>query len=337
MLSSSCAAVPVPLIRPALDGLRGAGLDISKLLRASGIDPAVCDDATAHIASDRLLAFWEAARAASGCETLGLRAAEFVCVSSFDVFGYIMRSSATAHDALRRRQRYAMLAIDPLFIQLTQEGDRAVICQVHQGSVPRIVSDFTLAVMVRMGREVHGPTFPLLEVRVSYPTPVEANEYSAYFRAPVRFGCDYDAIVLPMTLLNNRQLHADEHLCSILERQADEELKAWWSAQKLSTRVHRVLGEQLHSGQSVAVERVAKKLGVSPRTLRRQLQKEDTSYSQLLDKQRRRLAMHHIEQGRKTADIASALGFTGSAAFSRAYKRWTQADGGNPTRARKAP
>ena len=75
---------------------------------------------------------------------------------------------------------------------------------------------------------------------------------------------------------------------------------------------------------SVSADRVASQLNISRRTLTRQLAGEGTSYRCLLDAARRECAQHYLETTDITVDrIAHLLGFSESAAFIRAYRRWT--------------
>jgi AraC-like DNA-binding protein len=68
---------------------------------------------------------------------------------------------------------------------------------------------------------------------------------------------------------------------------------------------------------------VANKLGMSQRSLARQLQREGHTFSGLLDDVRRQRALHLVEQSRLPSnDIARLLGYRSTAAFCRAFARW---------------
>ncbi len=80
----------------------------------------------------------------------------------------------------------------------------------------------------------------------------------------------------------------------------------------------------------VRIEAVARALGYSRQTLYRRLKEEGTTFAELLDALRRRLALRYVrEQGMAVKEAAYRLGFSEPAAFSRAYKRWT---GSSPRR-----
>jgi AraC-like DNA-binding protein len=75
--------------------------------------------------------------------------------------------------------------------------------------------------------------------------------------------------------------------------------------------------------QEVTLETIARQLGVSARTLRRNLEQEGTTLRAVVDEVRRERADELLAAGRPVKEIAFGLGFSEPSAFSRAYKRWT--------------
>jgi AraC-like DNA-binding protein len=88
-------------------------------------------------------------------------------------------------------------------------------------------------------------------------------------------------------------------------------------------RTRAVLTEALPSGQ-VGMADVARRLGVSARTLQRRLHGEGTSFRGVVDDTRARLARHYLGRTELTAsEIAYLLGFDEPNSFFRAFQRWT--------------
>lgn len=78
------------------------------------------------------------------------------------------------------------------------------------------------------------------------------------------------------------------------------------------------------SGNMPSAEAVASQLNVSVTTLRRQLQKDDTSYQKLKDECRMEAAFHYLGcLDLSNNDIAEMLGFDEPSAFFRSFKKWT--------------
>jgi AraC-like DNA-binding protein len=76
--------------------------------------------------------------------------------------------------------------------------------------------------------------------------------------------------------------------------------------------------------ESLAMPALAQELGMSPRTLRRRLLEQRTSYNEILDSVRHELADRLLgDPDHKISEIAFLLGFSDASAFHRAYVRWT--------------
>ncbi|MDA0954341.1 MAG: AraC family transcriptional regulator, partial [Proteobacteria bacterium] len=69
---------------------------------------------------------------------------------------------------------------------------------------------------------------------------------------------------------------------------------------------------------------VADELQIHPQTLRRRLDAEGTSFSEIRGFMRRDFALHLLgKQGLSIEEIAYRTGFSESSAFIRAFKNWT--------------
>jgi len=91
---------------------------------------------------------------------------------------------------------------------------------------------------------------------------------------------------------------------------------------RLSESLKEVLSLYL-SDERFDLEHAAELLGVSSRTLQRQLAKESTSYAQLVDAIKFNSAIPLLKsKSYKLVDIAFDLGYSDPAHFSRAFKRW---------------
>jgi AraC-like DNA-binding protein len=64
-------------------------------------------------------------------------------------------------------------------------------------------------------------------------------------------------------------------------------------------------------------------LALSPRSLRRKLDQEGTSFRKLLEEERRQLALQLLKNSAmKLDELAIHLGYTDTASFTRAFRRW---------------
>ena len=138
---------------------------------------------------------------------------------------------------------------------------------------------------------------------------------------------DARALDFPLTTPDRAALRLAQEAC---ERQLAE-LGLQDDSLALRVRKLAVTSERIRS-----VDEVARALRVSARTLKRKLAAEQTSFTDLVELERRERAFALLSKPSLALDeIAGRLHYSNTASFSRAFRRWTgQAPG--QYRARKA-
>ena len=129
-------------------------------------------------------------------------------------------------------------------------------------------------------------------------------------------------------------MSGDSQLLKILTAHADDLLAERHSVTGLQSMVANQLASLLPSGESRAAV-VARQLGMSTRSFTRHLAEEGTTFAEILEQLRRRLAARYLADERMSVQqTAWLLGYSEVGAFNHAYKRWT---GTAPRRVRKPP
>jgi AraC-like DNA-binding protein len=192
-----------------------------------------------------------------------------------------------------------------------------------QGLGARVAIEYQIAALVRAGRELAGGGWQPSEVVLGHRPPVALAAWEAACGAPVRVA-DRPGLVIAEAALALP-------VRSGLSRSAGRvfrELLAWYTPRAAPTvagRVAAALGRDL-GAVAPTVERLACELGLSARSLHRQLAAEGTSYQRVLDQLRRDEAIRQaVDAARPFKAIAAAVGFGDPRAFRRAFKRWTGA------------
>ena len=91
----------------------------------------------------------------------------------------------------------------------------------------------------------------------------------------------------------------------------------------MTERVEAALLKMLPSGRT-QMHQVARELGVGTRTLQRRLSEEQTSWLEVLNRTRERLARHYLRSSDMTpVEVSFLLGFEDPNSLFRAFKRWT--------------
>jgi len=139
---------------------------------------------------------------------------------------------------------------------------------------------------------------------------------------PVQFGVDENRIVFAAELLQSSLPGTDplnhRYLTSICERM----VKRAGFENTLSHQVLEFLEEDNNLGASLS--QTASALGLSERSLRRQLQQTGTSFRRVVRDARERHARKQLITSDKSVQaIAFELGFDTASNFSRSFKQWT--------------
>jgi AraC-like DNA-binding protein len=91
----------------------------------------------------------------------------------------------------------------------------------------------------------------------------------------------------------------------------------------LHEELRALIGEELSRGVPT-LDVLARRMATSPRTLRRRLESEGTTFRDLIDRTRAELARGYVSRPElPLCEVAFLLGFSAPSAFHRAFKRWT--------------
>jgi len=136
------------------------------------------------------------------------------------------------------------------------------------------------------------------------------------WEAPL-FGTEYPAAWLDMQLPQ-----MDPRLASTLTEFAEGLLARLPATGKFTKKVREHIADELPGG-AVSLVRVAERMKLSGRTVRRRLEEEGTSFTLELESVRSELGKSYVERSnRSITEIAFLLGFGSVSAFDKAFRRW---------------
>jgi AraC-like DNA-binding protein len=318
------AGVSTRVIRPLLAGLVMHGVDPAPLLADVGLDASAVADPAARLPHGAVIRLWVAAEAAT-VPTLGLRIAEALELTQFDVQMYAVFNAPDLRAGLAAMVRYHRLNHDAAQLSVTESPDGAVFRHTLPGGhrLPRAAAQFVAAIPVLGLRQATGVEVPIRAVRLQHDPPDDLAEYERVFAAPVIFGAEHNEIEFPAEALALPHRGADPALGAILARHGQALLDALPRVHSLVDRVRTLLTEELQGGNPSA-EHLAACLKMSPRTLARRLAAEGTAHREVLDELRKDLAQRYFsDPDLSVGEVAFLLGFSEPSAFHRAFKRWT--------------
>jgi AraC-like DNA-binding protein len=320
--------ISVKSVFKIVDAAAAHGVSLETLCDTTGIDPASLADADYRVPFVQFIAFYNRAAQLTGDPLLGLHVGERTTPKMFDVLGYVAMNSPDFGEALRRLLRYHRIWDDAVDYELetTDAGD-VHLSFFYGVSNPveerRQDCESTMAIIVRFARIATGDAWTPREIHFEHAAPGDASEHRRIFGAPVRFRMPRNKLIFDSSHLALPLVGADAELCALLDRHAEELLAKTASRGAVSHRVRQMLQEAMQDGDP-GLEAVARRMGISSRTLQRKLKEEDTSHQDLLDEMRRDLSKRYLrEPGMAICEVAYLLGFSEPSAFHRAFRRWT--------------
>ena len=147
------------------------------------------------------------------------------------------------------------------------------------------------------------------------------TETVAEFGLPVQKG-DSNRLVFDKADLQKPFLTQNNIMWQYLETELNQHLAQQVREQSFTGFVQQELYAAIPSGFFM-VEDIAHRLGLSVRTLQRNLSAENTSFKQELQAVQKAMAFSYLKLGLPTEEISSLIGYSEVNAFSRAFKKWT--------------
>ncbi|HPF22442.1 MAG TPA: AraC family transcriptional regulator [Hyphomonas sp.] len=308
--------------------------DFEPNVKALGIDPAIFSDPATELPIEKYMDLLETT-ARRGTPYIGLKMAGAVEMSDFGVLGYAMRNAKTIQKLLETLTKYIYVFAQDNMIQF-DVAESAVI--VRYRFLDESISQFRQDVEFALGtikRVIETSTpwniIPKF-VEFEHPLPDYVEVHRNFFQCPVYFGRGGNRLHYAKSILPIELVDPDPRLFEALEFYLADKLKLRDQDNDLLTRVRHVITTSLYAGVPELPE-VARKIGMSPRTLQRRLLEAGVVFSDLVDITRKNIACEYVAHtDYKFSDIGGMVGYHEASSFTRAFKRWT---GSTPQALRK--
>ncbi|MEQ1439163.1 AraC family transcriptional regulator [Fontimonas sp. SYSU GA230001] len=300
------------------------GVEPADSLRDSGITPAMLEQPRTEIGAEQELAVVRnIVRRIGHLPGLGLDAGLRYHLSTYGIWGFAVLTSPTYRSAAEIALRYLDLTYAFVHFRLeTRGGDLALI--LDDGSIPEDVRQFLFerdfAAWSNAVHELGG--VPVAAVQFRFARPAYAARFAELCGgvAP-RFDAAENVILHHASDVDAPMLQADPNVWRLCLAQCRQLLDARRTRSGVSGKVRDILLRG--SSEMPDIRTVAAALHVAPRSLRRHLEQEGTSFRELLDEVRLTLAEEMLGTGRiKLDEIALRLGYAEAASFTHAFKRW---------------
>jgi AraC-like DNA-binding protein len=302
------------------------GIDVEALLRKSGLTARQIEQPGVRLSVQSQIRFLELAARAFQDDFLGFHLAQKFELRGIGLLYYVLASSDTLDEALQRAARYSMIVNEGIALKF-RNGKESAIAFEYVGVARRSDRhqiEFWMTALVRICRQLTGRRLPASRVRVAHQRSGDTSEMSAFFGGDVTFGAALDEVAFPASTVPIALVGADLYLNRMLVKYCEEALAGRETNRSpFGLKVENAITLLLPHGKPRAGE-VARKLGVSQRTLARRLASEGQTFAGVLQSLRSDLAKRHLtDEGLSISQIAWLLGYQDVSAFTHAFKRWT--------------
>ena len=270
--------------------LRACGGDVKQARAAAGILAGTWVDTAAYFA------FW-AALGQRAPATLGLQVADTTTVIEYEMAHLAALYSPDVRGALEKIARYKRLC-GPKDLILEPKG-RELSVYIRWPTtasgmlVPARLVDAALASMLVLLRRGSGTALSPVRVDLMRPRSDEAM-LRRFYGCDIRFGQPRDALVLATSQLDVPFLAPNADLVAVLVPSLEAKLKPRQS-ESFVDEVTRAIVRRM-AGDRPSVQKIARELAVSTRTLQRRLGERGTTYQQVLDDARHDAALRLLRE-----------------------------------------
>ena len=312
------------IFEPFLGVARGIGVPMERWLRTAGLPVELDYEGGAYLPEIPCWRFLQEVARTEGLDTYGLLAGSAAEHPELPCLAPHLRQCTTLKGQLIHFCKVAPLVSNVVAYRLEVRGETVWLSNQGRRLLDSDVHAqlFQVLGMIQLVQRATGPKWRPAEIHFTFPEIGRVADAPELNPSKIRFSRPYPAVSLPRALLAKRVLPPEF---------ADG--SAGLPPVTLNEQLSDVLLPYIGNGD-IRKEAAAEIVGLSSRTLQRYLNREMTSYQEVLDRARLRKATRMLEEtDAKFIEIALSLGYEEAASFTRAFRRWT---GVTPREYRKA-
>ena len=304
-----------------------AGVPRREFLRAAKIEPVWLENDDFRLRRADVFGLCEVALELTQDPAFGLHWGEWLAANAFNLISHLLVHASNLQQAIEALHRFGHLMTDELGIELVEGDDtvelRCVDPSDHSLAIRRLHAEMLMLGLLRLIRHFGGPSAKIERASFQYPAPDYRSEYTRIFEGAERFDQPWSGLTFARALLHARSPQKDDDLYATLSDVAERRLLRMESSAPYALRVRHHLMQQ-PAPHRVAMRQVARRLGVSVRSLHRRLTEEGQPYAALANDAAALLAKRLlVDEARTIQETAHTMGFSKVSSFHRAFRRWT--------------
>jgi len=310
--------------------LTEVGVAPESVLLGSSLEMASLNSAETRISYRQLATVFRNALRLAPDPSVAFRAGSRMHLTAYGIWGYGLLSSPTHEDQIEFVLKYSNL-IGPVAGTAAVRHDGLLWAYVHEVYLTPDPADplywfaleFAFSALLTLSRDLHGGAFSFAALHAACPAPPHASIYPELFGCPVEFNCKDSEAMISTDWSDFRTRIPDAVTHSMALQLCQQALIDLAHSGGVASIVRRTLVEKM-PWRFPTLETMAAEIALHPRTLRRRLEREGTTYRNVLIEVRRKLAIEYLLRTfMTTEEIATRLGYSDAANFRHAFLRWT--------------
>jgi len=303
---------------------RARHLDFHALARRAGLEPGFAGQPDATVSCTAVAALLDDLAATARDDAFIIDYVAALPPRPSGVYQTIVFNSQTLRDAFCAMARYLALVTDAFSMAYGEHGGNGQLTFdfPHELLGRKQFVAGQLGIIANRARQLLGPACTPERVEFMLPEPAKLEKWKTIFGSNIQFDGSANRIAYAIRHLRQPLPSADQQLREQINEFGLNLLEERNRQSAIAVRVAQFVAGALQRGEATELH-ACRALNIGRRTLQRELAAASTSFRQILEDERKRLARHYlIETGLSLTAIALLLGYSELSAFSRASRAW---------------
>jgi len=318
---------PAAKIAVIVDGLAAEGVSSLAALHSVGLSLDELRSPSALVSVTQVVAAYRNALRLSRDPNFAFRSGLRTHVASYGMYGFAILSSMDFRQTMQFAVRYHPLATPLVKLRFAEEGRRAswtIEPRPHpgiDGRLYRFIVELQFGVHISLHRDVMGSSFQPTALEVTFGPSRPETQYNEVFGCAIAFRQPTNRLLFDAAWLDGPPGFGNEITYASMLALCDDLHDRLQNRVGVAGKVRGFLLARL--GRTVSLDDIAANIKIPERTLRRKLREEGTSFREIVDQLRAEVAVKYLRDTEMTMDdISCALGFSETANFRHAFRRW---------------
>lgn len=255
-----------------------------------------------------------------------LELGEQLSFESLGIIGQVLATAQNTRQGIRQFNELRQMIHPFAYFAMSDTANSSTITYLGDTacllSFERRYQEIFMAALLKISQAIHGEHFMPISVSFTFARPPYLQHFQRIFGHKIKFSQPTCNCELDTDLLDAPIRGASSFFNKNFVKRSQQLLRRLSANNNVRDAVLQVIASKI--GHVVFnMQDVAAELNVPLRTLQRHLKKEGTSYAQLRDQVRFARAEEYLrDHNMDMPTIAASLGFSDTANFYSAFKRW---------------